>query len=163
MKLKTWTERPIVAANLTNPAFCCEIIKECAKAFKAESNNNLPFSYAMLVLPFILPANFRSRMPRSKATSMHAWLNDNESLKIDLSNHIKSFNAFSKESIMFGIVYNSIRIDESGHIEALGKKAKSSLPNEETNECLTKAGLFGRILANAGDQYTIFSMLGIKP
>lgn len=161
--LDNWNDRPEVSANLMNPAFCCEVIKECAKGYKGELSHNFPFSYSVLVLPFIIPSRIRMRLPKSKATTFHSWLNDNEDIKIDVAKRIKGCLPFTKEAIMFGIIYNSIRMDDDGCIEPLGKKGKSNLSNDETNECLNKALLLGKMLSKAGDQFTVYSMLGIKP
>src|SRR6185312_16325423 len=99
--LKNWNDRPEVTANLVNPAFCCEVIKECIKGYKSEISENLPYPYAILVLPFILPGRIRNILPKSKATSLHTWLNENGNLKINIADHIKGFMPFSKEAVMF--------------------------------------------------------------
>lgn len=163
MRLQSWHDRPIITANLVNPAFTCEIVRECGKGYTSETSLNMPYIFLPLVLPFILPQRFRTTLPRSKATTMHAWLNNNPQLKIGLAEHIKGLVDFSKEAVMFGIIHDVLRIDENGSLEVLGKKGKASLNNDETNECLSKAVTWGKILANAGDHYTVYSMLGIKP
>ena len=163
MILQKWSDRPIITANLVNPAFTCEIIRESIKGYTSETSQNMPYLFLPLILPFILPHRFRATLPRSKATTMHSWINDNVHLKINLADHIKGLVGFSKEALMFGIIHDVLRIDENGCLEVLGKKGKANLNNDETNECLSKAITWGKILANAGDHYTIYSMLGIKP
>jgi len=163
MILQNWNDRPIITANLVNPAFTCEIIRECIKGYSAETSQNMPFLFLPLVLPFILPERFRATLPRSKATTMHAWLNDNVHLKINLADHIKGLVSFSKEALMFGIIHDVLRVDDRGCLEVLGKKGRVNLTNDETNECLSKATTWGKVLANAGDHFTVYSILGIKP
>ncbi|OJW77903.1 MAG: hypothetical protein BGO69_10645 [Bacteroidetes bacterium 46-16] len=94
---------------------------------------------------------------------MHSWLNNNEHLKVELDKHVKGLIRFSKEAIMFGVIHDVLRIDDQGNIEALGKKTKASLASDDANDCLSKALIWGKVLSRAGDSFTIYSLLGIKP
>src|SRR5690554_2982145 len=163
MSLPKWKNRPEVTANLTNPAFCSEIIRECVRAYKLEKGENLPFSLCVLILPIILTSKIRTRLPKTKATTIHNWLNKNEDLKIGFATLTKSYLPFTREAIMFGITYNSLSIDQTGRIDIRDKKGKLKQNDEEIKSCVTKAILLGKILSNSGSPITIYSMFGIKP
>jgi len=51
--LPNWENRPEITANLVNPAFCSEIMRECVNAYKIETKENFPFALSVLVLPLI--------------------------------------------------------------------------------------------------------------
>lgn len=161
--LPTWENRPEITANLINPAFCSEIIRECASAFKNEINETLPFSLAVLVLPLVLNSRIRQRLPKSKSNTLHAWINGNEDIKIGLARHITSFLPFSRESIMFGIAHNTISIDEKGGIDIKARKTKINVDDLEVKSCISKTIILGKLFSKSGNTLTIYSILGIKP
>jgi hypothetical protein len=161
--LPNWENRPEITANLINPAFCSELIRECANAYKIETNENFPFALSVLVLPIILNSTIRERLPKTKAHTIHSWINSNGDLKIGLAQHVTNLLPFTKESIMFGIVHNSLSIDDLGNIEIKPRKGKLNTKNEEVSSCLNKAMLWGKLLSKSGNTLTIYSILGIKP
>jgi hypothetical protein len=161
--LLNWEDRPEITAHLINPAFCSEILRECVSSFREESNYNFPYVLSILVLPLILNSKIRERLPKNKSNTIHGWINSNEDLKINLANSITSFVPFTREAIMFGIVYNSLSIDETGSIEAVSRRGKIRTDDEEIINCLKKAGIIGKILSKSGNPLTIYSILGIKP
>jgi hypothetical protein len=163
MTLPSWETRPEITANLINPAFCSELIRECVIAYREESGNNLPFSLAILILPILLNSKIRSRMPKTKASTIHSWINENEDLKIGLSSQITNFLPFTRESIMFGIVHNAISIDDSGGLALKQRKGRLKSDDVEIKNCISKSALLGKLLHKSGSPLTIYSILGIKP
>jgi len=161
--LPNWENRPEITANLINPAFCSELLRECAISYKLESKENLPFALSVLILPIVLNRKIRERLPKTKANTIHSWINNNGDLKIGLANHISALLPFTRESIMFGIVHNSISIDENGNIETKARKGKIKTNDAEILNCLSKANLLGKLLSKSGNILTIYSILGIKP
>lgn len=161
--LPNWQDRPEITAHLINPAFCSEIMRECATAYRQEANANLPFALSVLVLPLILNSKIRDRLPRTKANTIHAWINENEDLKIGLANSITSFIPFTRETIMFAINHNSLSIDENGNIDIKPRRKKFRSEDDEIKSCLKKSEIIGKVLSKSGNPLTIYSILGIKP
>ena len=161
--LPNWENRPEITAHLINPAFCSEIIRECASAYKEESQNNFPFALCILVLPLILNNGIRGRLPKNKSNTIHGWINENEDLKIGLAKSITSFIPFTREAVMFAIAYNSLSIDENGNINIKPRRGKFKTEDVEINSCLKKAAVIGKVFSKSGNPLTIYSILGIKP
>lgn len=161
--LPNWQDRPEITAHLINPAFCSEIMRECATAYRQEANANLPFALSVLVLPLILNSKIRVRLPRTKASTIHGWINENEDLKIGLANSITSFIPFTRETIMFAINHNSLSIDENGNIDIKPRRKKFRTEDDEIKSCLKKSEIIGKLLSKSGNPLTIYSILGIKP
>ena len=161
--LPKWEDRPEITAHLINPAFCGEIMRVCASAYKQESRNNLPLALSVLVLPLILNNGIRGRLPKNKNNTIHGWINENEDLKIGLANSITSFIPFTRETVMFAIAHNSLSIDENGNIDIKPRKKKFKTEDEEINSCLKKAEVIGKVFSKSGSPLTIYSILGIKP
>lgn len=161
--LPAWENRPEITAHLINPAFCSELLRSCVTAYKAEANVNFPFALSVFILPLILNNKIRERLPKSKANTIHGWINKNEDLKIGLAGSISSFIPFTKEAIMFGVANDSLSIDEEGNIDTRKGHKKYKSDDEEINSCLKKSELIGKVLAKSGTPLTIYSILGIKP
>lgn len=161
--LPDWQDRPEITANLINPAFCSEIIRASAIAYRMETNKNLPYSLSILVLPFILNSRIRERLPKTKSSTIHGWINSNEDIKIGLAKNISSYLPFTRETIMFAIVHNSISIDNQGDVEVKLRRKKFNSQDTEINSCLKKAEIIGKVLSKSGNALTIYSILGIKP
>lgn len=163
MKLPKWEKRPEVTANLLNPAFCSEIIRNCIQGYKGEKNENMPFSLIVLVLPIILTNRIRERLPKTKSNTIHAWLNVNEDVKIGFPSLVKSYIPFSKEALMFGITHNSLSVDEEGNIDVRKRKGKLNIDDPEIKSCINKAVLLGKLFSKSGTPVTTYSIFGIKP
>src|SRR5436853_2147077 len=161
--LPNWENRPEITAQLINPAFCSEILRVCVNAYKSEVNANFPFALSVLVLPCILNTKIRERLPKTKANTIHGWINANEDLKIGLANSISSFIPFTKECMMFAIAHNSLSIDENGNLDVKPRREKLKTDDEEINSCFKKAEIIGKLLSKSGNPLTIYSILGIKP
>jgi hypothetical protein len=161
--LPNWENRPEITAHLVNPAFCSEIIRICAAAYKEESSNNFPFALSVLVLPLILHRRIRERLPKNKSNTIHAWINENQDLRIGLAENIKSYIPFTRETVMFAISHNSISIDENGNIDVRPRQGKLKSDDEEISSCIKKAKVIGKVLSKSGNTLTIYSILGIKP
>jgi hypothetical protein len=161
--LPNWIERPEVTANLFNPAFCTEILRECASAYHGEAEHPLPFALAALILPLILNNKIRERLPTRKGTPVHSWISENEEVKIGLAQKVEKFVPFTREAIMFGIAHNSLQIDETGGIEVRPRSKKLTTDDDEVKSCLKKAVALGKNLARSGTPTTIYSVLGIRP
>src|SRR6185312_6933685 len=146
MGLPNWEDRAEITANLINPAFCSEVVRECVKAYKSEKKENFPFAFSVLILPLILNNKIRERLPKSKANTIHHWLNDNEDLKVGIASKISTFLPFTRETLMFGIAHNSMSIDEFGNIEARPRKGKIKTEDNEVKQCISKAATLGKIL-----------------
>lgn len=161
--IPNWQNRPEITANLVNPAFCCEILRECSAAYIIEANANFPFVLSVLVLPIILNRKIRESLPKTKANTLHKWINCNGDLKIGLAQHITNLMPFTRESLMFGIAHNSLSIDNDGNIEIKPRKGTFKTKDEEVLSCLKKANLLGKLFSKSGNILTIYSILGIKP
>lgn len=160
--LPLWNDRPEVTSNLVNPAFCSILLAYSVDGYKADTTKNLPFALSFFVLPFILNSRIRLTLPKTKATTMHAWINSNEELRITLGLQVANYLPFTKEAIMFGITTNHLSIDDDGGLE-VKKKLRLKSEDEEIKSCLSKASLLGKLLAKGGSTTTVFSLLGLKP
>jgi hypothetical protein len=160
-----WENRPIVVANLLNPAFCGEILKTAIKAYETENKESFPYALAFIILPLILNKQSKEAMPRSTSKKFHEWLEDNTAIKINLAQQIKNLVPYTRESVLFLIYYGVLKIDEVGNLSFIGNRKKTIkyVNDEEMVETYKKAELLGRWLAKTGNTGTIYALIGIKP
>lgn len=162
--MQTWEHRPIVVANLLNPAFCGAIIANCAKAYMKESKRPFPYVLAFLVLPIILHKNTRKCLPKTSRKSLHEWIQENPSLKIGFADRCNQMNPFTREALMFLINQKVIQFDREGSMTIVSF-CTGAMKNhdEEIEECFSKAELVGKLFAKSGSSQTVYSFWGVKP
>ncbi|NJD77043.1 MAG: hypothetical protein FIB08_08105 [Candidatus Methanoperedens sp.] len=163
--MQIWEERPITTANLLNPAFCGEIIRRCAKSYSDEIHKPFPFVLTFILLPIVLHKATRESLPRSIRKSLHAWLEENPSVKIGFAARCQQMIPFTKEALAFLLKHKAIKFDEKGNIliSSFRKKGMNCIEGGEINECFNKSEFTGKWFAKSGTSYTIYSFWGIKP
>ena len=162
MLLPNWVNRPHTVAFLLNPAFCGEVLKRCIIEYQKINNSGISFQLIFLILPFILNQSIRDILPMTSRKNFISWLEENQIIKKDLTQSIKAMVPYTKESIMFLMMYGIVDIDEKGRFKII-KKNKSFKGNNEVTDCYKKAAVMGKLLAKAGSSQFIFTNIGIKP
>lgn len=165
--LRDWENRSVISANLLNPAFCGEVIRRTVWGYNSNNENErIPFSLLCLILPIVLHKDTREKMPLRSSTYFHSWVEANEYLFIDFANRAKQLQPYSKESIMFLLNHNSIRITDGGTIEIVEpyrKKTPRGFAIDEVKNILIKAEFLGKWFRLTGNSQIIYMFLKIKP
>mgnify|MGYP001260850955 CR=1 FL=1 len=160
-----WDDRNPIVANLFNPAFCGQIIRIVVQSYNQNSNKKFPFALVFIILPILLHKETRERMPKSIRTYFLVWIEENGYLFINFSSRAKSMVKYTKEALIFTLMYKEIEINEFGEIITENKKTKK-INNEdyqEYNEIYKKAEMLGKWLAQTSDVKSIYSFLRITP
>lgn len=162
--MSSWEQRPIEIANLLNPAFCSILLSGCISAYQKEKKEGLPYPLSFLILPLILYKPTRDILPRTSATKMHMWLQDNPEVQINFSSRVHSLIPYTKEAILFGMNIGTIEINKIGNLVITSKKVKKPkwADNSESITCIKKANFIGKWLSQAGTPSSIYIMWGIR-
>lgn len=161
--LPEWDNRPITVAHLLNPAFCGEIIRRFVHEYqKIKTDNGLPFQLAFLVLPMVLHEGVRTNLPQKSNKNFITWIEENQNIKMLLPNLIRNTIPYTKESIMFLMMYEVLGINDLGEFVII-EMPKAIKTINGVAEYYKKAELVGKWLANSGNSQSIFLNLGIKP
>lgn len=159
--IEEWEERSTITANLLNPAFCGEVLLNTINSYNDnKEGSKFPFSLVYLVLPFVLHKKTRMLMPRTKRSHFYNWIQENEFLFIDFAERTKELLSFSKETIIFLLQNNVIKITDNGCIEIISKPQKAK---EELSDIFNKAKLLGKLFYSTGNEDTIYMFLKIRP
>lgn len=164
MTIPKWQDRSIVVSNLLNPAFCGEILRLSIKAYNKESEKGFPFALSFLILPILLNKETRDNLPKTATKKFYEWLEDNVQVKINLANQIKNLTPYTRESLLFLIYHEKLKINDIGKLEFTGSKQKKiDYSIDEIKEIFKKANMIGKWFAKTGDIKTIYALVGIKP
>ncbi len=163
--MQIWEERPITTANLLNPAFCGEIIRRCAKSYSDETQKPFPFVLTFILLPIVLHKATREALPRTIRKSLHAWLEENPSVKIGFAIRCQQMVPFTKEALVFLLQHKAIKLDEKGDALSYSfrKKIIDDIEREEINDCFNKSEFIGKWFAKSGNSQAIYSFWDVKP
>lgn len=161
-----WNERPTIAANLLNPAFCGEALRRCIQSFQDGKTTYFPYPLIFVVLPILLHQETRKALPATTRTSFFEWVVDHQHLKVHFAERAKSLVPYTREAVLFLLQqHQAVEIHEHGTISVKSYR-KKKLPGEdkeEIEEIFGKAAFLGKWFSKSGDTKTIFAMLGIKP
>lgn len=165
MNLPEWKDRPVLIANLLNPAFCGEIIRISILSFEKESKKTFPFALAFLILPFILHEKTRKLFPKMTSFKFYEWLEEQTQIRVGLQDRIKSMVPFTREALSFMLYYETLKISNNGELTVLAnkKKPKADINDDEIKDILTRAEFFGKWLSKMGSYSTVFAVIGVEP
>ncbi len=133
--------------------------------FTEQSQNGMPYPLIFLLLPIVLHKNTRETLPKSLATKMHPWLQQNEEVKIGFSDRCAAITGYTREAILFGVAGTLFRFSSDLTLQAppLRLPPLAWPRDSEPVICRQRARFVGKWLATAGDVTTIFATWGILP
>lgn len=162
--MKDWSQRPPEVAHLINPAFCGLLLREFVRSYTNEALHPADFSLLFIALPLVLHGDARRSLPKTMATTHHAWLENHQFLRIGFAERCKALVPYVKEALVFGCHHRLLQITDGGQILDVRRRTRRIAWGNasESAECLKAAALVGRWLAHAGQPSTIYSLWGIK-
>lgn len=160
-----WEKRPVEIANLLNPAFCGEVLRRCIAKYQAESARPFPHALLFLVLPIVLHRKTRESMPINTRKQMHAWIMENQEIKIGFAERAKNLIQITREAVAFLLQIGSLRINKQGFliIPTYRPRNISGQNAGEIHDCYKKAEMVGQWFARTGSPATIYIVWGVKP
>jgi hypothetical protein len=160
-----WNERPTIAANLLNPAFCGEVLRRSIQSFQDGERTYFPYPLMFVILPILLHQETRQTLPGTTRTSFFEWITEHQHVKVHFYERAKSLVPYTREAFLFLLQHQVVEIHENGtlSVKAYRKKRLPDSGKEEIEEIFSKASFLGKWFSRSGDVKTIFAMLGIKP
>ena len=165
--MTAWADRTIEERALLNPAFCATLIWHFASAGGVQSQRTLTFAEAYLALPIVLPKTSREALPRSKRTSLAAWLDENPSFHTTLATRARAMVPFTKDALLFGGSRQFLQLSAEEVRANMEWKRRANLAlrqsSAETQACLKKAAFLGTWFIETGAASTVMALLGVRP
>ncbi len=69
--MKPWNQRPREIRNLFNPAFCGLVLARGVEGFSETTNQPMPFSLTLLILPLCLHKRTREQIKKLLNPKLH--------------------------------------------------------------------------------------------
>lgn len=163
-----WTERPIEERGLLNPSFCAVLLWYAALGHQSYPGTlMLPFETSFLVLPMILHRETRESLPKTVATSLAVWLEENPLARARIAERARVLVPFTREALSFGGLHGFL-VFSGGTVSADSrwkKKVDSTLRgcSDEVHICARGAEFLGKWFAKTGNAATVMELFGVRP
>ena len=168
MILRPWAERWVSEeANHFNPAYCGALIFEFVRAYHNAGKAPPPFALVFCALPIALHPATRRRLPRSVATRLFAWLEDNRDVRVGFADRACNLVPHIREAFRYAMARQAIRLDDGGAVVPGPQRAsftqtaldETTTDVRDTVDAIRKVA---RWFAAAGDTPTILAAWGIR-
>lgn len=154
--------------RLLNPAFSGLLVLRGAAGYAKETEKNFPFIYSYLILPFVLHAETRERIPGTIITKLATWSERNADLVAGFAKRARELAPATRDGIFLLSSAGALTFGDAGALNVQLKESSSSkflndVGLAEAGECAKKATFVGRWLATSGTVPTVLSSLGVLP
>lgn len=150
------------AQALFNPAFGAYLLASSIYAASRKSNRPLPWPSVFLVLPLVLPADYRSDLPAKSTVSLMAWLDSHPHHRAAFAERAAALTDYTRVSLRMALRHAAVEVAETGLRCRHAPRPASAAPGDEVADCARSAALVGRWLA-VTEPATAFTVLGVRP
>lgn len=163
-ELPPWDVRSPVPAAMFNPALISTTIATAANQYEETSGLAMPWPLAYLVVPLVLHRPTREGLPRTKATSLAKWADDNTVLVSGLPARAQHLAPHVREGLRFGLREGMMEVIGGDALRSLAKPQIEVRKVEGDLAVIYQASrLIGRVLGRAGSPVDIFATLRVQP
>lgn len=154
-----------VFAN-ANPALGSLVLWSFCHGYVAKADRGAEHPLIYLPLPLVLSHTFQRTFERTNTrTGLHAWIERNPELHVDLGMSVKGTRQISRGALLFGIRYGLLELKEDARIypNATYKLSKGRIRTmpEEVRSVLTLAERLGGWVGEVASTRTVFYTLGM--
>ena len=152
--------------RLLNPAFSGSVISNAAAGFLELTREGLPFPYCYIILPLVLHAETRSRLPTTMATKLVTWSERNGDLVSGLGDRVMELRPYTSKGILAATTGGLATLSPHGSLIPAATRAISAFSRQsgspEVVEIFKKAAFAGKWIAAAGTPATVLTALGVQ-
>ena len=164
-----WRDQPVEQARLLNPAFLGALLCSAADGYikEAQGGGGLHYALSFVALPIVLQKGTRDALPKTKATSMVAWVSANPLAQVGFADRAKALSPLIRDAILVASRGGLIRLQDN-HVVSLASPKRlagygSATNSDEVRDCLKKANFVGRWFARSGEYTTVMALWGVRP
>jgi hypothetical protein len=152
--------------RLLNPAFTGLVITSAASGFSELAKEGLPFAYCYLVLPLVLHAETRTRLPVTMATKLVTWTERNGDLVARFGDRVMELRPYTSKGILAATTGGLASMSLEAALFPTAPKAVADFSRQsgspEVVEILKRAAFTGKWFAAAGTPATVLTALGVQ-
>ena len=166
--MKSWSSGSVsVEAIHFNPAYCGALAYEFVRAYQNAKKAPVPFALVFCALPIALHPATRNRLPKSIATRLFPWLENNSDALVGFSDRARNLTPYVRRAITYAALRQAITFNSGGTISVGPKRAsftpsaldKATMDIQTTVIAIRK---IARWFAAAGGTSTILAAWGIR-
>jgi hypothetical protein len=165
--MKPWGDRPVEAANLLNPTFCCVVLTASIVSYTNRTQTGIPYPLIFLVLPIVLGKTTRDKLPQNIRTPMAAWLQNNADTKLQFADRVIALKPYTQEAVTLGLLFNWLVLEQGGGLQTTRTEQDvnrfAQRLDGEVKDCVRAARFVGRWFASESTPQTIMALWGIRP
>ena len=168
MRLYNWQERWVSEeANHFNPAYCGVLIFEFVRAYSNAKRESPSYALLFCALPISLHPTTRKRLPKSTATGMFSWLQNNRDVKVGFADRAHNLTPFVREALQYAASRDVVSFSDGGTVSTGLRRASFSQTDliettTEVRDTVIAIRMIARWFAAAGDASTILAAWGIR-
>ena len=154
-------------ANHLNPAYCGALVYEFVRAYENAKRTSAPFALLFCALPIALHPGTRDRLPRTIATRLFPWLEENRDVRVEFADRARNLAPHVREALRYASAHQVVRFAPGGLV-ATGLKRASFTPTAlrdttpDVRDTVDSIRMIARWFAASGNTATILAAWGIR-
>lgn len=159
-----WTSRPFEERNLFNPAFCAVVLAAAIREYERVSEEPMPYSLALLVLPMCLHLASREQILENRRLSVLRIFALRADLLVDFAERARAMVQYATEAFALLASKDCIKVGDDGGISLIPRRVSPQpLNTDDAERCRAAAVVLGRDFAQINDRVTVYTSLSIRP
>ncbi|MFJ9940605.1 three component ABC system middle component [Streptomyces erythrochromogenes] len=150
---------------LYNPVFTGLVVGRAVQGHQTEFGSPCPVVVAVLAAVMALQPAIRTRLPRTTASGLHRWVQENTPVKTSMAQNASAVADVVRPGLLTALQTNLLSCDGEGQLYAPKGRLKKGITggSEEVVAIQKSAHLLGRWLPSTGSISTVMTLLGVRP
>lgn len=134
--------------------------------YSEKDTSGLPYPLAFIILSIILHDPTFKLLPRNARTSLPAWIQENNSVRILFAERVISLKTHTREAILFSSQYGWLILNNRNRLQIktpnfITQRHLRKL-DDETTVFIKRSRFLGKWLASVSSPQTVLTLWGIR-
>ncbi|MGI5518984.1 three component ABC system middle component [Streptomyces sp. CA-106131] len=150
---------------LYNPAFTGLVVARSVQGHQTEFGTPCPVVIATLAAVMALQPTIRNALPRSTASGLHRWVQENPSVRTSMTLNATAIADVVRPGLLMALQTRLLACEAQGRLHVPKGALKKAITGDSDDVVVIQkaARLLGRWLPNAGSISTVMTLLGVRP
>ncbi|MGW4958216.1 three component ABC system middle component [Nonomuraea sp. NPDC004186] len=150
---------------LYNPAFTALVVGRAVQGHQIQYEQPCPISVAVVSAVMALQPTIRQTLPKTIASGLMRWLEENKNIKISMTQNATSLAAVVRPGLLLALQTAVLHCTDDGHLGVRpGTLPRAISPGTDEFVAIQKASyMLGRWLPSIGSLSTVMTLLGVRP
>jgi hypothetical protein len=149
---------------LFNEAYLGILIALAVRNFNDKSSGKpMPWLLAFIVVPLVIHAAVRDRLPGSTRTRFSSWIADQPLVYAGFGDRALAVAPYARRAMRYALRSGVVMVDGEGLRSNISPTRYTRLAGDDAKEAGKQAAFLGRWFAAIEDVPSIFGQLGVEP